>query len=244
MSPWVRKLFINIMPRLLFMQRPHYAPRYTAGLPEAIDGTGKMTLTSTGTASTCNTAHRHKPNGHVGATLEAKWDEDFEDDDCTSHCRHHPHLRSPSPHSHRSHHSSHHHHSHHHQRHHHHHHHCCPSSASTNAIAPLGAPHGPLPPEPALSPCCSEDTRDCCADCGDCCVRGDGTLQRSERSHLLDGGGEAKGGSPADTQVAAALKGVEFIAQHIKKADKDNEVSRGMNQSRRQSVALTRLSGN
>ena len=31
--------------------------------------------------------------------------------------------------------------------------------------------------------------------------------------------------SKSDSQVKSALKGVEFIAQHIKKADKDNEVS-------------------
>ena len=27
MSPWVKKVFIQIMPKLLFMQRPHYMPR-------------------------------------------------------------------------------------------------------------------------------------------------------------------------------------------------------------------------
>ena len=32
MSPWVRTLFINVMPKLLFMQRPNYAPRYTSNL--------------------------------------------------------------------------------------------------------------------------------------------------------------------------------------------------------------------
>ena len=33
-------------------------------------------------------------------------------------------------------------------------------------------------------------------------------------------------GSSANTSVANALKGVEFIAQHIKDEDRDNEVSR------------------
>ena len=35
MSPWVRKLFIQIMPKILMMRRPHYMPRYTSDLPEA-----------------------------------------------------------------------------------------------------------------------------------------------------------------------------------------------------------------
>merc|ERR1719189_2235951 len=30
MSPWVRTLFINYMPKLLFMQRPIYAPKYSS----------------------------------------------------------------------------------------------------------------------------------------------------------------------------------------------------------------------
>ncbi len=34
MSPWVRRLFIDLMPRMLLMQRPNYMPRYTAGPPE------------------------------------------------------------------------------------------------------------------------------------------------------------------------------------------------------------------
>ena len=27
MSPWVKKVFIDVMPKMLFMTRPHYAPR-------------------------------------------------------------------------------------------------------------------------------------------------------------------------------------------------------------------------
>ena len=34
MAPWVRKIFIVVMPRILFMQRPHYIPRYSAEPPE------------------------------------------------------------------------------------------------------------------------------------------------------------------------------------------------------------------
>ena len=34
MSPWVRKLFINVMPKLLFMQRPEYKLRYTSDQTE------------------------------------------------------------------------------------------------------------------------------------------------------------------------------------------------------------------
>ncbi len=29
MSPWVKKVFIHMMPKILFMQRPHYMPRYS-----------------------------------------------------------------------------------------------------------------------------------------------------------------------------------------------------------------------
>ncbi|XP_040565885.1 acetylcholine receptor subunit beta-like 2 [Lepeophtheirus salmonis] len=33
MSPWMRKIFIHIMPRMLLMTRPHYIPRYSAEPP-------------------------------------------------------------------------------------------------------------------------------------------------------------------------------------------------------------------
>ena len=32
MSPWVRKVFIVGLPKLLFMDRPNYAPRYSADI--------------------------------------------------------------------------------------------------------------------------------------------------------------------------------------------------------------------
>lgn len=28
MSPWVKQVFINILPRLLIMRRPHYSSKY------------------------------------------------------------------------------------------------------------------------------------------------------------------------------------------------------------------------
>ena len=39
MSPWVRKVFIQVMPRILFMKRPHYMPRYSTEPPDKL-GTG------------------------------------------------------------------------------------------------------------------------------------------------------------------------------------------------------------
>jgi len=27
MAPWVKRIFIDIMPKILLMQRPHYVPR-------------------------------------------------------------------------------------------------------------------------------------------------------------------------------------------------------------------------
>ncbi len=30
MSPWAKKVFIEVMPKLLFMQRPHYMPRFVS----------------------------------------------------------------------------------------------------------------------------------------------------------------------------------------------------------------------
>jgi hypothetical protein len=38
MSPWARKIFIHVMPRLLLMQRPHYIPRYSNDPPTAPPG--------------------------------------------------------------------------------------------------------------------------------------------------------------------------------------------------------------
>ena len=35
MSPWARKIFIHVMPRLLMMQRPNYIPRYSSDPPPA-----------------------------------------------------------------------------------------------------------------------------------------------------------------------------------------------------------------
>jgi hypothetical protein len=40
------------------------------------------------------------------------------------------------------------------------------------------------------------------------------------------------------TNVASALKGVEFIAQHIKKADKDTEVSEARTEQARQEISV------
>jgi len=61
MSPWVRTLFINVMPKLLFMQRPNYAPRYTSNLNQE-----DIHSVRNENASETNNMNSQKMNGHVG----------------------------------------------------------------------------------------------------------------------------------------------------------------------------------
>lgn len=76
MSPWVRKVFIQIMPKILLMERPKYIPRYSAE-PE-----NKLSVLEESCGSTTNTHHstvsrRHsnKPNGHAGGLDLCKFEE-------------------------------------------------------------------------------------------------------------------------------------------------------------------------
>jgi len=130
MSPWVKKLFINVMPKLLFMQRPIYCPRYSSDLTAE---------KSSSKDNTCETnISSQKMNGHVG---NEHW---------TSHS---------SPRS------------------------------KVNAT--------------------TENAFDYDA--------------KAPKKETLEHPGVAPGGS-SNVSVSNALKGVEFIAQHIKNADKDTEV--------------------
>jgi len=61
MSPWVRTLFINVMPKLLFMQRPNYAPRYTSSLNQE----DNHSVRNENTYETSNMSSQ-KMNGHAG----------------------------------------------------------------------------------------------------------------------------------------------------------------------------------
>ena len=50
MSPWARKIFIHVMPRILLMQRPNYMPRYSSEPPGP--PTEKISLIDNGCGST------------------------------------------------------------------------------------------------------------------------------------------------------------------------------------------------
>jgi hypothetical protein len=152
---------------------------------------------------------------------------------CTSRCHHHPHLDSPSPSPSPTGHC-HHHQRHHHHHHHHHHrrrrHHRCQSTAPPSCGRCDGGgrrPNGSLP-HSRVSTLKSQKSLDMDHKKNRKGSKEDESQRASngQRGSGGNGGARRRRRRPPLGQVAGALKGVEFIAQHIKKADKDREVSR------------------
>jgi len=172
MSPWVRKLFIQMMPKLLFMERPNYMPRYTSEFHSQQPPPHEKLSMIDNSCTAQTTMESHKMNGHAG---NEKWGG---------------------------------------------------TMSTTGGLEGPGSRRG----EDNYSMMDSVGKKVPLAPTGSL---NKGSIQSNHHSnHAAAPMAPAQAeehpglapGSSANTSVANALKGVEFIAQHIKDEDRDNEV--------------------
>lgn len=76
MAPWVRRVFIHVLPRLLVMRRPHYNPdrrRWEGGLPASASSASGMACGASGqrvVVRTCNGLEMRDSGHSINAERE------------------------------------------------------------------------------------------------------------------------------------------------------------------------------